>query len=136
RRGQVKGRSWNATCCQSIAHACLISRQYGLTRRHPARTFRAVHAPAKSPDSHAFVPDSRQAWVRLLVVVLIASIGAVGMWSIVVVMPTVQAEFATTRGAISLATTMIFMGFGLGGVIMGRITDKVGIVAAMAVSIV
>src|SRR5215470_1210384 len=95
-----------------------------------------VHAPTKSPDSHAFVPDSGQAWVRLVVAVLIASIGAVGMWSIVVVMPTVQAEFATTRGAISLATTMIFMGFGLGGVIMGRITDKVGIVAAMAVSIV
>ena len=50
-------------------------------------------------------------------------------------MPTVQAEFATTRGAISFSVTMIFLGFGLGGVIMGRITDKVGIVAAMAVSI-
>jgi MFS family permease len=97
--------------------------------------FRAVHAPAKSPDSHAFIPDSSQAWLRLVLALLIASIGAVGMWSVVVVMPTVQAEFATTRGAISFSTTMIFLGFGLGGVIMGRITDKVGIVAAMAVSI-
>jgi MFS family permease len=101
-----------------------------------AEMFRAVHAPAKSPDSHAFVPDSGQAWLRLVLAVLIASIGAVGMWSVVVVMPTVQAEFATTRGAISFSTTMIFLGFGLGGVIMGRITDKVGIVAAMAVSII
>jgi MFS family permease len=68
--------------------------------------------------------------------VLIASIGAVGMWAVVVVLPTVQAEFAATRGAVSLATTMIFMGFGSGGVVMGRITDRFGIVAAMALSIV
>src|ERR1700744_1875153 len=122
-------------CCRS-AHACLISRQCGLTVIDRATKLRAVHAPAKSPDSHAFVPDSGQAWVRLVVAVLIASIGAVGMWSIVVVMPTVQAEFATTRGAISFSVTMIFLGFGSGGVIMGRITDKVGIVTAMAVSIV
>jgi MFS family permease len=96
---------------------------------------RAVHAPAQSPDSHAFTPDSGQAWVRLGVALAIASIGAVGMWSVVVVLPTVQAEFATTRGAISFATTMIFLGFGLGGVIMGKITDRLGIVAALAVSI-
>src|SRR6201995_950354 len=96
---------------------------------------RAVHAPAKSPDSHAFVPDSGQAWVRLVVALLIASVGAVGMWSVVVVLPTVQAEFATTRGAISFATTMIFMGFGLGGVVTGKITDRLGIGTALAISI-
>jgi MFS family permease len=86
-------------------------------------------------DSVSFVPDSRRAWVRLVVAVLIASVGAVGMWSVVVVMPVVQQEFAATRGAVSLAATMVFFGFGLGGVIMGKITDRLGIVAAMAVSI-
>ena len=88
-----------------------------------------------NPDPDRFVPDSRQAWLRLVVAVLIAAVGAVGMWSVVVVMPVVQAEFAATRGAVSLAATAIFFGFGLGGVIMGRITDRVGIVPAMAVSI-
>src|SRR5262249_18476645 len=88
-----------------------------------------------TPVSDRFVPDSRQAWLRLVVAVLIASVGAVGMWSVVVVMPVVQAEFAATRGAVSLAATMIFFGFGLGGVIMGKITDRLGIVPAMAVSI-
>jgi len=73
--------------------------------------------------------------VRLAVVLLIASIGAVGMWAVVVVMPTVQTEFSASRGAVSLATTMIFMGFGSGGVVTGRITDRFGIVAAMALSI-
>jgi MFS family permease len=104
-------------------------------RAAPSYEVARVHAPAKSPDSHAFVPDSGQAWVRLVVALLIASVGAVGMWSVVVVMPTVQAEFATTRGAISFATTMIFLGFGSGGVIMGKITDRLGIVAALLASI-
>jgi MFS family permease len=66
---------------------------------------------------------------------LIGSIGAVGMWSVVVVLPTVQADFSATRGAVSLASTMIFMGFGLGSVVTGKITDRFGIVAAMALSI-
>ncbi|MBI5321999.1 MAG: MFS transporter [Bradyrhizobium sp.] len=88
-----------------------------------------------SPTADRFVPDSRQAWLRLVVAVLIAAVGAVGMWSVVVVMPVVQAEFAATRGAVSLAATAIFFGFGLGGVIMGKITDRVGIIPAMAISI-
>ncbi len=95
-----------------------------------------VHAPSDSSQgAAAFTPDSRQAWLRLALAVLIASVGAVGMWSVVVVMPVVQQEFAATRGAISLAATMIFFGFGLGGVITGKITDRLGIVPAMAVSI-
>jgi MFS family permease len=74
--------------------------------------------------------------VRLALALAIGSIGAVGMWAIVVVLPIVQADFGATRGAVSLATTAIFMGFGSGGVITGRITDRFGIVAAMALSIV
>ena len=95
-----------------------------------------MHAPAgQSHDAAAFTPDSGQAWVRLVLALLIGSVGAVGMWSVVVVLPTVQAEFAASRGAVSLATTMIFMGFGIGGVATGRVTDRFGIVAAMALSI-
>ena len=73
--------------------------------------------------------------MRLLLALLIGSIGGVGMWAVVVVLPAVQAEFAATRGAVSLAFTMMMFGFGLGGVIAGRITDRVGIVPAMAISI-
>ena len=57
--------------------------------------------------------------MRLGLVLLIASIGAVGMWSVVVALPVVQAEFAATRGAVSLAFTMTMIGFGLGGVVTG-----------------
>ena len=57
------------------------------------------------------------------------------MWSVVVVLPVVQPNSRATRGAVSLAFTMIMLGFGLGGVVTGKITDRFGIVAAMAVSI-
>ncbi|MDP3075289.1 MAG: hypothetical protein Q8N40_06575, partial [Bradyrhizobium sp.] len=64
----------------------------------------AVHAPSQpSKDSTPFTPDSPQAWLRLALAVLIGSVGAVGMWSVVVVMPVVQQEFATSRGAVSFA---------------------------------
>src|SRR6266851_2317405 len=96
----------------------------------------AVHAPSDSSrDSPLFTPDSGQAWVRLALALVIGSIGSVGMWSVVVVLPVVQAEFGATRGAVSLAFTLTMLGFGLGGVATGRVTDRFGIVAAMALSI-
>src|ERR1700712_5381992 len=95
-----------------------------------------VHAPSDSrPRAAAFTPDSGQAWVRLALAVVIGSIGSVGMWSVVVVLPVVQAEFGATRGAVSLAFTLTMLGFGLGGVATGKITDRFGIVAAMGLSI-
>jgi MFS family permease len=96
----------------------------------------AVHAPTDpSRDSPLFTPDSGEAWMRLALALVIGSIGSVGMWSVVVVLPVVQAEFGATRGAVSLAFTLTMLGFGLGGVATGKITDRFGIVAAMALSI-
>jgi MFS family permease len=96
----------------------------------------AVHAPTdSSKSSTAFAPDSGQAWVRLALALVIGSIGSVGMYSVVVVLPVVQGEFGATRGAISLAYTLTMLGFGLGGIATGRITDRFGIVAAMGLSI-
>ncbi|TWA92684.1 sugar phosphate permease [Bradyrhizobium stylosanthis] len=74
--------------------------------------------------------------MRLVIALVIGSIGGVGMWAIVVMIPAVQTEFAATRGAVSLAFTLMMFGFGLGGVIAGKITDRFGIVRAMAISIV
>jgi MFS family permease len=104
--------------------------------RAPGEEVAAVHAPADSSrDSPLFTPDSGQAWARLALALLIGSIGSVGMWSVVVVLPVVQAEFGATRGAVSLAFTLTMLGFGVGGVATGRVTDRFGIVAAMALSI-
>src|SRR3979490_3301756 len=75
----------------------------------------AVPAPSESRETPAFTPDSGQAWVRLALALVIGSIGSVGMWSVVVVLPVVQAEFGASRGAVSLAFTLTMLGFGLGG---------------------
>src|SRR6267378_5682584 len=88
-----------------------------------------------SRDSDLFVPDSRRAWLRLAVAVLIGSLGSVGMWSVVVALPVVQTEFAASRGTASLAFTMVMLGFGSGGVLTGKITDRYGIVAAIGFGI-
>src|SRR5439155_21257917 len=59
--------------------------------RAPRDEVAAVHAPSDpSRDSPLFTPDSGQAWVRLALALLIGSIGSVGMWSVVVVLPVVQ----------------------------------------------
>ena len=73
--------------------------------------------------------------MRLAVAVVIGSLGSVGMWSVVVVLPVVQNEFAATRGTASLAYAMVMLGFGSGGVLIGKITDRYGIVAAIGFGI-
>ena len=73
--------------------------------------------------------DSPYAWFRLGVSVLLSAIGGVGMWSVVVALPAVQAEFGAARGEASLPFTLTTIGFGLGGVVMGKISDRFGIVA-------
>ena len=93
-----------------------------------------------SIDSHsqssAFTPDSRAAWGRLVIALIIGSIGSVGMWSVVVVIPIVQADFGATRGAASLAFTCAMLGFGMGNVAMGKLADSLGIVLAISIGIV
>jgi len=51
----------------------------------------------------------------------------VGMWSVVVALPTVQTEFGLARGEASIPYTLTMVGFALGGVMMGRLADRFGI---------
>lgn len=88
-----------------------------------------------SSTSPVFVPDSRAAWGRLLTALAIGSVGSVGMWSVVVAIPTVQSDFGATRGAASLAFTCCMLGFGSGGILMGMLTDRLGIVRSIALGI-
>jgi MFS family permease len=71
--------------------------------------------------------DSGYAWTRLALSLALGSVGGVGMWSFVVTLPVVQADFGVTRGEISLAFTLTMAGFGLGGILMGRFADRFGV---------
>jgi MFS family permease len=75
--------------------------------------------------------DSRAAWARLLASLLIGSIGSVGMWSIVVALPEVAAAFDTARAGASLPFTLVMAGYALGGIGMGRLADRAGIVPSI-----
>src|SRR6266545_5572215 len=74
-------------------------------------------------------PESAYAWTRLLAALLLSAIGGVGMWSVIVALPAVQAEFGVARSAASLPYTMTMICFGFGGILMGRLSDRVGIIA-------
>lgn len=71
--------------------------------------------------------DSRYAWTRLLAALVIATIGGIGLWSAVVVLPTIEQEFGVGRGGASLPYTATMIGFATGGVLMGRFADRRGI---------
>jgi MFS family permease len=75
--------------------------------------------------------DSTVAWMRLGVALWLGTVGSVGMWSFVVLLPAVQADFGIGRGEASLAYTLTMFGFGFGGIIMGRLADRFGIVVPL-----
>jgi MFS family permease len=79
--------------------------------------------------------DSSYAWVRLAASVALGTVGGVGMWAMPVVLPSVQAEFGVTRADASLPFTLSMLGFALGGVAMGRLQDRFGILAPAALGI-
>src|SRR5436190_11665529 len=77
-------------------------------------------------------PESAYAWTRLLAAVVLAAIGGVGMWSVIVALPAVQAEFGVARSAASLPYTMTMICFGFGSILMGRLSDRMGIFIPVA----
>ena len=76
--------------------------------------------------------ESRQAWLRLAVTLALSTIGGVGMWSVVVALPAVQAEFGVARGAASLPYTLTMLGFGVSGILLGRMSDRHGVMLPVA----
>jgi MFS family permease len=78
-------------------------------------------------SSDAPAPDSGYAWRRLAASLALSTIGGVGLWSAVIVLPTIEAEFGVGRGGASLPYTATMVGFAVGGVLMGRWADRVGI---------
>jgi MFS family permease len=71
--------------------------------------------------------DSRYAWTRLAVTLALMTLGSGAMYVVAVVLPAVQAEFGVARADASLPYTLMMVGFGLGGVAMGRLADRFGV---------
>ena len=58
------------------------------------------------------------------------------MWSVVVALPTVQAEFGVARSAASLPYTLTMIGFGLSSIFMGRLADRFGVIVPVVLGTV
>jgi len=71
--------------------------------------------------------ESAYAWLRLAICVALSTLGGISLWSVVVVLPAVQAEFGVDRATAALPYTLTMIGFAIGGVLMGRMTDRLGI---------
>jgi MFS family permease len=71
--------------------------------------------------------DSAYSWYRLIVGLALSTIGGVGMWAMVVALPAVQTEFGVARGDASLPYTVTMIFFGVGSIVMGKLSDRFGI---------
>jgi MFS family permease len=83
---------------------------------------------------HDDLTDSGYAWWRLAASMALGTIGGVGMWSSVVALPVIQAEFGIDRADASLPYTATMLGFAVGGVLIGRLSDRFGIMRPVMIS--
>ena len=65
--------------------------------------------------------------LRLAANLTLTTIGACGMWTASVVLPAVQAEFGVSRADASLPFTLLMIGFGIGSVLAGKLSDRFGV---------
>ncbi len=77
--------------------------------------------------------DSRYAWLRLAVTLALMTIGSSAMYVVSVVLPAVQAEFGVARADASLPYTALMIGFGIGGIVMGRLADRHGVMLPLMI---
>lgn len=85
------------------------------------------YATPASPD----LIDSRYAFRRLMIALLAMLMGSSSMFVVAVVLPSVQAEFGVSRADVSLPYTLLMIGFGVGGIYMGKLVDRLGVTAAL-----
>jgi MFS family permease len=77
--------------------------------------------------------ESPYAWLRLGAALGLMTIGGSGMYGIAVALAPVQAEFGVTRGDASLPYTLTMLGFGIGGILMGRLADRFGVMVPVMI---
>lgn len=71
--------------------------------------------------------ESPYAWMRMLAALALMTIGGAGMYTVTVVLPRVQSEFDVGRSGASLPYTLTMIGFALGGILMGKLSDRHGV---------
>ena len=71
-----------------------------------------------------------------MVTLALMTVGSAGMYVVSVMLPAVQAEFGVARADASLPYTALMIGFGLGGILMGRLADRFGVMVPLLIGAV
>ena len=82
---------------------------------------------------HSSEAESSYAWLRLFASLALSSLGGVAMYGVVVVLPQVECEFGVARADASLPYAMTMLGFGVGGILMGRLADRFGVIVPVVI---
>ena len=77
--------------------------------------------------------ESGYAWLRLAASLALMTLGGAGMYIVTVALPPVQAEFGVGRSDASLPYTLTMIGFGLGGILMGKLADRFGVIVPVLI---
>jgi MFS family permease len=93
----------------------------------------AIEARAAAAETLPEGVETPYAWRRLVVSLVISTIGGIGLWSSIVVLPAIQAEFGLDRAGATLPYTATMLGFAFGGIIMGRLADRFGVIVPVAI---
>ncbi len=83
---------------------------------------------------NARLHDTPYSWLRLALTLLIACIGNVGIWAVIVVLPDLQSEFQVDRATASLPYTACMLGFAFGSLVIGRLVDRVGVTLCLVIA--
>ncbi|WP_150522995.1 MFS transporter [Roseibium sediminis] len=89
---------------------------------------------ASGTPTDPYAPDGTYAWFRLAICIILSTVGGAGMWAIVIILPSVQADFGVDRADASLPYTMTMLGFAAGNYLIGRLVDRFGIVLPVLLS--
>jgi len=88
------------------------------------------------PSRVQSLPDSPYAAARLGIVLVLMMMGASGMYGVSVVLPAVQADFGVARADASMPYAFLMLGFGVGGLFMGRLADRLGVMVPLLIGAV
>jgi MFS family permease len=84
-------------------------------------------------DERTIATDSPYAAARLAAALALTTVGACGMYIVPVVLPAVQAEFSIARAQAALPYSLMMICFGFGGLMMGRIADRFGVMVPLLI---
>jgi MFS family permease len=78
-------------------------------------------------QSAAYEREPSYAYVRLVAALLLMTIGGAGMFAVAVALKPIAAEFGASRSDAAVAYACVTIGFGAGGILMGRWADRAGV---------